>query len=400
MILRLLIANLLLVCSLAAQPKPLPEEPVDAPEVLRMVRLAIESLPGVSYDFTLSETSTLHPTRLLSTGTVRIRRAAEGLPAAWRVTTTDPSGAPLCDLAFDGTLAVGLDPGAERAFIGPETSAEPLLDLARPALMPALLAPEEFAALTAPDSIALEGRSRIDGVECRILRLRCRALQLDLRLYVGVEDSLPRALERLTREPSGVTTGILLELENLNVAAPRSADLVVSLGSSIRRIALDADPAGTPPLPGSAAPDFTVTDALGHAWELRQWRNSVVVLYFHDPDDPASAASSAMLRALVQRHSESPLRLINIRVLSDDAAPRADDLPGLTVADPGVLTERLAVEAVPTLIIIDREGAIAGTIVGSASEALDEAARMIAATLTPPRRSAEVPTDGWVDQSP
>jgi peroxiredoxin len=132
--------------------------------------------------------------------------------------------------------------------------------------------------------------------------------------------------------------------------------LAVALLAELARVAVARDIVGT------AAPDFALKDAAGHNVRLSEYRGDVVALTFTAnwcSDCAGAARALATVRAA--GGSEAP----RVLTVAFDRAPAAPTADATLLLDPdGVVGALYAVQKLPAVVLIDREGQVRGVSQG------------------------------------
>lgn len=123
------------------------------------------------------------------------------------------------------------------------------------------------------------------------------------------------------------------------------------------------------------APDFTVTGLNGTPWRLADHRGDVVLLNFWATWCPPCREETPGLVHLANSFTSGGFSVVGISM--DDGAPQAVRefasqyrIPYTIAMPPDNFVLSSAVQALPTTLLIDKQGRVAKTYVGGASESV------------------------------
>ncbi len=216
----------------------------------------------------------------------------------------------------------------------------------------------------------LEGRAFVNGVLCSVVYVEYREdpETSKARWYFGVEDNLPRRVERLT-EVNGRSGSIVLSLSDLRVLAEAEESLF-RLEAPERYETRRIEPRQTvrPPAPelhpvGAPAPDWSLKDAAGNAHTLADYRGKVVLIDFWATWCGPCKEAMPSIQRLHERFAGRPVAVIG---LSCFERPGADPVGYMTgsnytyslLVDGTDVAMAYNVAAIPTFYLIGFDGKI------------------------------------------
>lgn len=277
------------------------------------------------------------------------------------------------------------------------------------------ISPNPFASERASESLMLEARETIDGVECDVIRAQMAGGTSYYRLFLGVDDHLPRRAVRgfdsrggslpmvgtevvdyisLTRDVDlspgdfvlGTPDGYRVEQfpdEARASAPPTTPDAAATIAASRAESGMDGEdpgvtrsnlPAAAGAQPGSTgstlgvlAPDFDLKDQQGQAVRLSGLRGQPVVLLFWGSWNPWATKLARELRAVREEHPDLKILVLAFRERSPEKARQGFANLGLTatlLSNADDVAAQYDVAAVPTLVLVDADGRIALRHVG------------------------------------
>jgi len=132
----------------------------------------------------------------------------------------------------------------------------------------------------------------------------------------------------------------------------------------------DAQNAGSPV--STEAPDFTLRDLSGESVQLSSKRGDVVLLDFWATWCGPCRYDMPFVQNLAERYADRGLKVYGVNSEDVEQAAaylRQNDLTFPTLVDPGMRTAKLfQVNALPTFVVIDRQGRLAGYMRGTRTE--------------------------------
>jgi len=282
-----------------------------------------------------------------------------------------------------------------------------------------LLAAEPLARELAPGAThQLEERQTIDGVECDVVlvtyapeeerRPSRRAKHNKSRWFLGVEDAMPRRLERI--HDTAYTLSLDLNIAEVKVNPPLTdADLTVGVPEgyteidqrqtaprigSVRPTTIDrgpdagaARPAQTDPAAGRhAAPDFELRTPTGETVTLEGQRGKVTVLYFWGTWCVPCREFSPMISALVDTFGGQPVSVLAPTFMETTPGAAADMVARngykyTTLVGADEMRTKYNVRVAPTIDVIDAEGRLILREINSKQESPQEIMSRIERTI-------------------
>lgn len=282
------------------------------------------------------------------------------------------SSAPLVfTSAFDGDKAYLVNPDGNLFFVGDGTGQGlRLLFVGDKLLMTEYASAEPFKDEIDAHVADLEGRAYVNGVLCNVVYVEYRddPETSKARWYFGMEDSLPRRVERLT-ETDGRGGAVVLSLSDLRVLAEAEESLFrleAPEGYETRRIEPPRQArTGAPELlaVGSPAPDWSLKDAAGNTHTLADYRGKVVLIDFWATWCGPCKQAMPSIQRLHERFAGRPVAVIG---LSCFERPGADPVGYMTesnytyslLVDGTSVAQNYSVAAIPTFYLIGFDGTI------------------------------------------
>ncbi|MBI5865738.1 MAG: TlpA family protein disulfide reductase [Planctomycetes bacterium] len=230
--------------------------------------------------------------------------------------------------------------------------------------------PRPFGDEIEGDDHKYEGRARAGGVECEIVSVKYKGLEQRARWFFGVEDHLPRRVERIL----GGAARSVMELTNL-VVNPALDDAAFSLKSPPE---IEENQSGII-RPGQPAPAFSLATPDGKTISLIDQKGRVVLLAFWS----SKIAPSQKALPVIQRISESAGKDVAVYgvLVWDDQDPTAllkengCSFPVLLKGD--ALADECRIDKAPVFIVIGRDGKIAYTAIGIDAKREDEVRKAV-----------------------
>lgn len=211
-----------------------------------------------------------------------------------------------------------------------------------------------------------QGIDSVGGVQCSVFLVTYSGGQ-ESRWYLGSEDNLPRRVDRIRVDAEGNTSSVVLEISDLEVNS--------HIPDSIFRL---TPPDGMDVINycaflkiGNPAPVWTLQDTAGNTVSLDDLRGNVVVLDFWATWCGPCSAVMPQIQALHEAYSGDPVRIygVNVRENGDPEEFMLEN--GYTyglLLDGDEVGEEYLVSGIPTLYVIDQQGNVAFSEVGSSPE--------------------------------
>ncbi len=214
-------------------------------------------------------------------------------------------------------------------------------------------------------TIVSEGMETIGDVECEVFMVTYVSSRA--KWYIGIEDHIPRRVDRIRTDPEGDDFSIVLEILNLDIS-PDIDNSVFTLeppdGYEVSNYCAFLQS-------GSPAPLWSLSDLNGDLVSLEDLRGNVVLLdYWATWCGPCKTVMPA-IQSLHEDYLDQPVKVYGINVWEQgDAAAFMEDNGfsyGLLLNGDEVAEDYL-VSGIPTLYLIDRNGNIVLSEVGADPE--------------------------------
>lgn len=225
---------------------------------------------------------------------------------------------------------------------------------------------DPFVDEIASQSIVFEGVDSIGPEACNTYLVTYISGQ-QARWSLGVADHLPRRVERLTTGQDGIPASVVLEVYNLETAP----DLPDSMFVLVPPAGLDVENYSGFLLTGTPAPEWNLSDSDGNMVSLEELRGNVVVIDFWATWCGPCKVVMPDIQSLHEKYADQPVMIYGVNVWESGNAAAFMLENAFTY---GLLLEGDAValdykvSGIPTLYVIDQEGNIAFTQVGSSDE--------------------------------
>ncbi|MFN0243952.1 MAG: TlpA disulfide reductase family protein [Planctomycetota bacterium] len=351
-----------------------------AGELGRAAARALRAAPGLAFTFerrTIAADDKVSDT-FRARGAVSIGDASQPLFATLDG-EPDAVGVALA-LRTDGDTVHVLDPSTKTLWTSRLYRAGLLLMHARGAgAIGVLTSPDTFEnyALYAPRVV---GREDVGGVACDVL---AAALPngSEYRLYIGVDDALPRRVWE--PKDGGRTESTWTALRVLDQRIERPAAPASPAGFSVREFTLGG------PVPGTAGPMWSAKDLGGNTITLEGLRGQVVVLDFWATWCAPCVASMPGVQKLYDEFKARGLVVIGAR-WSDDGDPTSV-LKRLGITYPIVDGSSMAnaygihKSGIPAVFVIGRDGQVVDYLLGYQGANTEARLRAIVTAQCAPR---------------
>lgn len=279
------------------------------------------------------------------------------------------------------------------------------------------ISPNPFASERAAETLTLEARETIDGVECEVIRADMAGGTSYYRLFLGVDDHLPRRAVRgfdsrggalpmvgtevveylsLTSDVDLATSDFTLPKpegyrieqfpdEMPAIRPPVSPDNAAQAathaeegteaengdadgdgdtgdGGTTRTTTTASNNSAATAAAGALAPDFDLKDSQGQSVRLGALRGQPVVLFFWGSWNPWATKLARELRAIREENPDLKILVLAIRERTPEKSRTAFAALSLTAtllpsADDAAAAYEIA--AVPTLVLVDANGRVA-----------------------------------------
>lgn len=372
------LAFVLALCSCGETPEPVPVDTdvsVDTSMVddgsLGIVTLAngaTEAVRSVSYRFRSYGTGYVESQMPVIEGSTRMLETdVPGvvlLDVRMTVTLTDSTGE-TSDLELAGSTdgeTVWLSDSETMEFTTSpvEDGGEDLLNPLMAGIMYEYLIPMPFGDEMGAASLTLEGVEEVDGVECSVVLVEY-SQGSNARWHFGVEDNLPRRVERLLEDGNGSQ---VLELSSLETDVEMDpSSFVMECPEGYETVVYSSF------LPvGSAPPDWTLLTTDGDSLTLSTLEGGMVILDFWATWCGPCQMVMPSLQEIHEEHGADGVTVIGVNTWEsgDPAAFMAENGYTYTVVLGGdeVAAEYL-VTGIPTFYVIGSDGLILGAFRGA-----------------------------------
>ncbi len=216
-----------------------------------------------------------------------------------------------------------------------------------------------------------EGKKTIGDVECHVIHVKYLNNSLS-RWFFGVDDYLPRRVDRILGQTEDGEFGYTLQIRDL-VVSPKLDNAIFTMevpeGYEIEEfVEPSTDKASSMLLSaGTPAPDWTLSNPQGQEVSLKDLRGKVVVMDFWATWCAPCKQSMPQIQKLHEEFADEPVRFIGVNLWEngDPAAYMKDNnytYELLLKADK--IAESYRVVSIPTFYVIDQKGRIAYASLG------------------------------------
>ncbi|MCH8824310.1 MAG: redoxin domain-containing protein [Planctomycetes bacterium] len=228
-------------------------------------------------------------------------------------------------------------------------------------LLEPLLSIDPYAPERKAESIELVGQKEISGILCDVIEVNYKKPDKTSRLFISVEDHLPRAWERSYLSARGKAITSIMTITDLNLdVLVEDSDFQAKLPNGYKLEI--AGKAPRPPLDiGDIVPDWTLKDSEGVKRTLSDYRGKVVLLDFWAKWCDNCASAMDTMQAIHEEFEDQGLVFFSINcrdVPGTDAVGFVRDL-GYTypvLLDGNSITVKYHVTGIPAFYIIGPEG--------------------------------------------
>ncbi|MCK5116443.1 MAG: TlpA family protein disulfide reductase [Candidatus Aegiribacteria sp.] len=266
---------------------------------------------------------------------------------------------------FDSVYAYSLDENTfEKGAL--EDGGANLLGPGVYAVMNEYFLDDPFADEIASQSVVYEGPDTVGTVPCETYMVTYSGGQ-KARWSLGLEDNIPRRVERLMTDRDGNEISRILEVYDLDISPEITDDIftiVLPEGTNVELYSAFLT-VGTP------APSWTLTDRDGNTVSLEDMRGSVVVLDFWATWCGPCVTVMPEIQSLFDSYPHDQVRVYGVNVWeTGDPVSFMDEsgfMYGLLLEGDEVAGD-YKITGIPTMYIIDQEGRIAFVEVGANPE--------------------------------
>lgn len=241
-------------------------------------------------------------------------------------------------------------------------------DIMQTCVMREFVHPTPFADELNASNLKYLGKRAVAGVECHMIHVSYRG-DSESRWYFGVQDNLPRRVDRIGRTARGVAARVL-ELSELDVSRDLDASaFAIEIPSGYQeKQPLRQIPSSPGLLPvGTPAPDWSLKTPDGKQVVLSQLRGKVVLMDFWATWCQPCRLGMPILQKLHEAYGDKPFLIYGIstwergdpvRFMQQEKYSYGLLLNGDTVA------QKYGVRGIPTLYLIGPDGKVAFALSG------------------------------------
>lgn len=228
-------------------------------------------------------------------------------------------------------------------------------------LLEPLMSIDPYALELKSESIVHVGQKEINNTLCDVIEIKYKEPDKTSRIFIAVDDHLPRAWERRYLSARGKTVTSILTIRDIN--------LTVKVDDSTFQAKLpdgfNLKIAGRAPPPalteGSKVPNWTLKDSEGVERSLSDYRGKVVLLDFWASWCPNCVDAMETMQALHDEFADQGLALFGINCRD----PVGEDVVGFirglgytypVLLDGNSITVQYQVAGIPAFVLIDPEG--------------------------------------------
>jgi len=323
-------------CGLMWVPSALMASDGDAPdltELLQKADAATRQVRAVSYDVELFGTGTAADRVTRIKGHVDARQERRGLMGAFHLgeaPTQDQARDAFrfrgefetrgfsrrFDVATDGQKRVRMD-FSRNIYAEGGDGAEELVKPFRPLFMLEYFHPTPFSDEINGKSRTYLGIEKVGDVDCHVIDVVYGRQGVDTRWYFGVEDYLPRRVERMVMMGGQATGATVLQLTNLDTApAFDDETFVPPVPPGFERRAFESMNSKLIAI-GVEAPDFTLLSSDGEKIRLSKLRGRVVVLEFWASWCKPCKLVLPHMQAVHERYEGQPVDVFAVNCFED-----------------------------------------------------------------------------------
>jgi len=345
----------------------------DVRELLRAVDKATKEVDAVSYHAKRYGTGALATRVPTAKGEMLIVKNLDSdyFPAKahatgqnWPVGETE---AIAFNVAFDGETGYSLDDQAKKLTKAKGERGADLMGPGQTLFMLEYAHPTPFSDEINSDFAEIEGKVVVGDVLCNVVYVEYGGPYGDAkaRWYFGVEDNLPRKVERL-QQIDGRAGSAVTVLWDLDVNPEYSpSELSIEAPSGYAENTLKARPALIKA--GATAPGFKLPDPSGEKHSLASYEGNVVLLDFWATWCGPCKAAMPSIQAIHEKFSGDKVKVIGLATW-ESGDPQAymeeNEYTYDLLLDADDVAFEYGVTGIPTLVLIDQEGTVLHVGVG------------------------------------
>ena len=230
--------------------------------------------------------------------------------------------------------------------------------------------------------ITYDGEAMVDGELCHVVRMELSEFpqvdEYEFWWFISAEDYLPRRTDALYYDVGGVGTGFeSIVITGLEADGPmRESELRLTIPSGYtveevkeEEVAAKEDPrrGGGGGLVGKPAPDFTLKSTTGETVSLQDFRGQVVVLDFWATWCGPCRMAMPSLQKVHEKYGGAGAVVLGLNCWENadpDKFMKDNKFTYATLLQADSVASAYGVSGIPTLVVVGKDGTIAGYEVG------------------------------------
>ena len=382
------------IASLAAATSALATGPGDAKELLKKADEATKNVEAVSYHAKREGTGAMAARVPIAKGEMLIVKNLEddNFPAkghadgkTWNPGSRDATA---FNVAYNGKNGYSLDEKTRTLTIAPaDEGGADLIGPGQNIFMLEFAHPTPFQDEINAELAEHEGQVIVGDVLCDVIYVEYGGMYGDskARWYFGVEDHLPRRVERLNMVNDRPGAAVLT-LTSLKVDPDyTSADLMIKAPAGYETKTYERPSAPARPellAVGSKAPNWSLEDPSGKTHDLADYRGKIVLMDFWATWCGPCKRAMPGVQALHEKFSGQDVAVLGINCWESE-----DGDPAAYMADQGYtyglllgadeVAEEYHVSGIPTFYLIGKDGTVIHREVGFAPDKEEKLAKII-----------------------
>ncbi|MCK5785395.1 MAG: hypothetical protein KAH54_02425 [Candidatus Sabulitectum sp.] len=235
------------------------------------------------------------------------------------------------------------------------TTANNMFNFPPASLLMEYVIPSPFADEILAESIAVLEPVYKNGTMCHVFHVFYRNVPgTEVLWFVGMDDLLPRAVERMSYYgPTSTPGGQLLEITDIAIGTPLPSAPSIADGYTFVKWKLLLDP-------GTDAPSFFLADRDGLARRSSDFGDRAILLCFFSSWDPLSLSTLGFLKSMEEQYSETLQAVgISIRETGDPEFRLSSlgiDFPVLVFGEDAAVVYN--VHSVPSVFLVSEDGVV------------------------------------------